>query len=286
MLNYLSENLKNKILKYKNSGISEVRLRVNRTAKVLVGGKSVDIGGKPITQNEIAEIVSCACKRSVYAYSEQIRRGFIAGDDGERIGLAGEFTFNGDKVEAIKNYTSLNIRFPNEIKDVAAPLYKACFSDGLKSVLVVSKAGDGKTTFARDLAREVSNGGVNVAVIDERGELGGENSLDLGVNTDVLLFADKNYGLTAAVRTLSPKVVVVDELVSASDFYGVKNAVLSGVCVIATVHARSVQNAVKKPSFVSVGLDDIFDVYVEITFDGVTRTYAAYDKKLNKICSF
>lgn len=286
MLNYLSDNLRSKILKYKNQGISEVRLRVNQTPKIFVGGKTVDIGGKPLTACDVLEIVSSACKRSVYAYSEQIRRGFIGGDDGERIGLAGEFTFNGGKIEAIKNFTSLNIRFPNEIKGVSLPFYKKCFLSGEKSVLIVSKAGDGKTTFARDLARLASNGGVNVVVIDERGELGGENSLDLGANTDVLRFADKNYGLTCALRTLTPKVVAVDELVAPSDFYGVKNAVLSGVKVIATIHSDTVENAVKKPLFASLNLLDTFDYFIGIKSDGVNRTYRTYDNRLNEVCSF
>ena len=286
MLNYLPENLRNKILKYKNSGISEVRLRVDKTAKICLNGKTVDIGGKPLTVNDIAEIVSSACKRSVYAYTEQIRRGFIGGDDGERIGLAGEFTYNNGRVEAIKNFTSLTIRFPNEISGVALPFYKKCLSDGLKNVLVVSVAGDGKTTFARDLTRLVSDGGVNVAVVDERGELGGENKLDLGENTDVLRFADKNYGLTQAIRTLAPKVVVVDELVAPADFYGVKNAVLSGVKVIATIHSNSIETALTKPHFVALNLKESFDLFVLIKNDGGIRKYSVYNESLNLICSF
>lgn len=286
VLNYLSDGLRNKILKYKKAGISEIRLRVNQTAKVCAGGKTVDLGGKPLTASDIAEVVSCACKRSVYAYAEQIRRGFIGCDDGERIGLAGEFIYNNGRIEAIKNFTSLNIRFPNEIKGVAMPFYKACFKSGLKSVLIVSKAGDGKTTFARDLARLVSSGGVNVAVIDERGELSGENSLDLGLNTDVLRFADKNYGLTSAIRTLSPKAVVVDELITASDFYGVKTASLSGVKVIATVHSDSVKNAVKKPVFTSLNLFESFDYYIEINCDGFARAYTVFDNRFINVCSF
>lgn len=284
MLNYLSENLRNKILKYKKFGISEVRLRVNKTPKVYLCDKIIDIGGKPLTCKDIEEVVSSACKRCVYAYSEQIRRGYIGGDDGERIGLAGEFTFNDGKVEAIKNYTSLVIRFPNEVLGVALPFYKKCFLDGLKSVLVVSKAGDGKTTFARDLARIISNGGINLVVIDERGELGGENNLDLGDNTDVLRFATKSYGLIQAIRTLSPKIVVVDELIDASDFFGVKNAVLSGVKVIATIHSDKVETAVNKPYFSNLNLKECFDFYVEIlNFNGI-RNYKVYNGNLDEIC--
>ena len=286
MLNYLPENLRNRILKYKNSGISEVRLRVDKTAKVCVNGKTVDIGGKPLTKSEIAEIVSSACKRSVYAYTEQIRQGFIGGDDGERIGLAGEFTYGSGKVEAIKNFTSLTIRFPNEVFGVAKPLYTNYLKSGLKNVLIVSEAGDGKTTFARDLTRLVSNGGVNVTVVDERGELSGENKLDLGENTDVLRFADKNYGLTQAIRTLAPNVVVVDELVNPADFYGVKNAVLSGVKVIATIHSGSVKEVFLKPHFAALNLKKSFDLFVFIKNDGRSRKYTVYNENSDIICSF
>ena len=46
-------------------------------------------------------------------------------------------------------------------------------------------------------------------MVDERGELGG---FDLGPNTDLLHGYPKAAGLDVAVRTLSPEIIVCDEL--------------------------------------------------------------------------
>ena len=80
-----------------------------------------------------------------------------------------------------------------------------------RGVLVVGPPSSGKTTFLRDVARSLSLGRFGpsrrVAVVDERGELGG---YDLGPNADVLRGYPKAAGLDAAIRTLSPEVAVLD----------------------------------------------------------------------------
>ena len=84
----------------------------------------------------------------------------------------------------------------------------------------------GKTTFLRDIARSLSLGrfasGRRVAIVDERGELGG---FDLGPCADILRGYPKETGLEVALRTLSPEVIVCDEL-SQRDFKAVQGALV------------------------------------------------------------
>ena len=73
-----------------------------------------------------------------------------------------------------------------------------------KGVLVAGPPSSGKTTFLRDIARSLSLGrfasGRRVAIVDERGELGG---FDLGPCADILRGYPKETGLEVALRVLS-----------------------------------------------------------------------------------
>ena len=82
-----------------------------------------------------------------------------------------------------------------------------------------------------------------LAVLDERGELGG--GYDLGPGADILRGYPKSAGFDVAIRMLSPEFLVCDEL-STADLDAVKQAVFSGVALIATVHA-SRDDFLKRP---------------------------------------
>ena len=84
----------------------------------------------------------------------------------------------------------------------------------------------GKTTVLRDIARQLSNGvfgaqGKRVCIIDERAEIAGAVNgvaqLDVGLRTDVLDACPKAQGMMMALRSLSPEVLITDELGSEED---------------------------------------------------------------------
>ena len=81
----------------------------------------------------------------------------------------------------------------------------------------------GKTTVLRDLVRRISTGiekiefkGINVGIADERGEIAamykGMPQNDVGIRTDVLDNIPKAIGMTMLIRSMSPKVIVADEI--------------------------------------------------------------------------
>jgi stage III sporulation protein AA len=154
-------------------------------------------------------------------------------------------------------------------------------------VLVLSKTGAGKTTFIRDLCKNISNDNNNVVLIDERNEIAGKNqsfSFNVGDNTDVLTYSTKLYGFNQAIRTLNPSYVVTDELMSFSDAIGVYTAINSGVSVIATVHCDSVER-LKNKEFMAVFIENkVFDYYVLIKIVNCTRKIEVYNKNFDYLC--
>ena len=113
----------------------------------------------------------------------------------------------------------------------------------------------GKTTMLRDLARQLASGTAGnlykVCVVDESGELGGYSSgvirNHLGDCCDLLCGFPKAKGLEAAIRYLSPQVIICDEICNKNEIEAVSAAVNSGVVVITSIHAASFEEFLHKP---------------------------------------
>lgn len=284
MYNFLPLNLKKTINRLGEKTITEIRIRagekvvIRTTCEVLQTNITLSF-------NDINEIVLSACNRSIYSYDEHIKKGFITTKDGVRIGLAGEFVINNGNVIAIKNFTSLVIRVPNQIIGVADNFFNNIYKGG--SVLVISKTGAGKTTFIRDFSRTLSNSGYNVCVVDERNEIAPINnsfSFDLGKNVDVLTYSTKLFGFNQAIRALNPSVIVTDELTLSADVKALINSVYGGTSVVATVHGDSVEGVFNREFLRPLKKMKIFDYYVLITLNDQKRNISYYDKEFKLIC--
>ncbi len=266
--------------------IDELRIRDNLNLSVLVNGKQKKLNVKIKNSIDLEEIVYSACKRSIYSYEEDIKNGFITTEKGERIGLAGEFVLKDNKVITIKNFSSLVVRIPREVVGFSNKYFKEVFSNN--SALIFSKPGAGKTTFIRDLAKNLSNSNVgNIVVIDERNEIASKTNkkgFDLGDNVDVLTYATKLYGFNQALRTLNPDFIITDELSNENDVFGVLRAVLGGVKVIATTHASSMSEIIRN-LFLKKLIDlKVFSEYVQIDNEFGVRKITVYNKDFEKIC--
>lgn len=80
----------------------------------------------------------------------------------------------------------------------------------MRSILVLSPPGIGKTTILRDLSRSLSRDTrKNILICDERGEISAGNT---GDTSDVLLFADKATAFEAGIRAMRPDIMITDEL--------------------------------------------------------------------------
>ncbi len=68
------------------------------------------------TKDEIEEIVLGLSGHSLHSYSEDIKNSFFSVDGGVRIGLGGRVVTKGGDIHMMRGFTSINIRFPREIR--------------------------------------------------------------------------------------------------------------------------------------------------------------------------
>ena len=174
-------------------GLQEIRFRIGRPVLFYIDGEewfatedgSLQKTLQPTLQwiasrKEILQIIQHICRYSMYAYEEELGKGFISTAFGCRVGVAGEVLMGTDgSVKNIRCISSLNIRVAHEAKGIAGAVLPYLYEEKkLCSTLLISPPGCGKTTLLRDIIRMVSDGnrlagGMTVGVVDERSELAG-----------------------------------------------------------------------------------------------------------------
>lgn len=197
---------------------------------------------------------------SLYAFEEELRQGFITLPGGHRVGLAGRAVVEKGAIKIISNISGLNIRFARQVKGTAErvlPFLVDRPSGRLFHTLIISPPQGGKTTMLRDLARLISNGsgimvqGQKVGIVDERSEIAGSfrgvPQLEVGMRTDVLDACPKAEGIMLMLRSLSPQVIVTDELGREADAEAVTEAIHCGVTVISSVHGSNLEEICRRP---------------------------------------
>ena len=267
--------------------LSELRFRTGFPVLGVLNGKKVYFNDKGISfydknalqcgQDDITEIINNVTERSLYAFNDRLKQGFITTKDGVRIGVAGECVFDNGKILTIKKITSLNIRIPHEIKNCSAKIYDKLFTNEISNTLIVSPPSKGKTTILKDLARNLNERThYSILIIDERGEFVSVT----GENIDVIKFSDKFYALNYAIRSMSPQILITDELQTKDDWKSVENAVTCGVKVVASCHGKDVYDLQKKDFFKS----DVFEKYVVLDAEKSAGTISGiFDKSFNEL---
>lgn len=231
------------------SELAEIRLRAGRPCVcVNIFGEMKTCSGV-ISAEEIAECFAEICRYSVYSFESEIAEGFITLDSGHRVGICGTAVTKSGRLASLKDISGLNIRVAHQRLGCADELFKRVFSDGLHSLLLGGKPLSGKTTLLRDLARILGERH-RVVLIDTRGELSasvrGTPSFDIGLNTDALCGVEKSEGIMLALRTLSPEVIICDEI--GNDGAAIEQAMFCGVKLVASAHADSVSQLKQRPA--------------------------------------
>ena len=238
---------------------SEIRIRINKNIVInLYSGENfiINYNDSPfliISEDDIYNTFKNICNYSVYSYQNQIKNGYITFKGGHRIGICGSAIISEGRISNIKNISSLNIRIAREIIGASDKIFKR-FCGKVGGILFVGKPSSGKTTVLRDLARKLSIKNSDkplkkVSIIDERGEIGavyhGVPQYDVGL-CDILDGYPKGEGILYAVRSLSPDFVICDEIGNGEDVMSILESVNSGVKFIASVHAGSIDEVLRR----------------------------------------
>lgn len=277
----------------------EIRLRSNRPVVLFSGGKSLFLCGDSTvsqmpgenacvcSQNELNDTFSRLCGYSIHTHQSSINNGFVTMKGGHRAGVAGTAVCaqNGEII-SIRDVSSLNIRIARQAEGCSNEIVKRFFSHGAQSLIIAGPPSSGKTTVLRDLAKNLSSANgcrcFKVVVIDEREELAaiesGIPSRSIGLNCDVLNSYPKEKAIMAAVRTLSPEIIVCDEIGSQKEVEAIRHGVNTGVRFIVTVHASDFDELVSRPQIERLLETYSFDEVVMLSgFDEPCKVKATYE---------
>ena len=237
------------LLELHTDTIAELRLRVNQMARLcLLDGCCLD--GDQIDHQTLHQVLNRLMENSMYACEHQLRQGYFTSLGGCRVGVCGHIPDGGSGISALSSIGSACIRFPREIPGCADALVPHVCAEGLRSILILSVPGFGKTTMLRDLVRCASEKGYNVCVSDERREIAacvqGVPQMNLGPNTDVMDGLPKSMAIPMLMRACAPDLIVVDELGDERDALAVLEARRCGVAVAATAHAGCLEDALAR----------------------------------------
>ncbi len=275
--------------------LEEIRIRAMQPLQLVFSGYERMIAGpgnSPIaTEKDISAVVARVCEQSVYAWEAELKSGFVTLPGGYRVGVTGKCVMENDSLHHIADITSVNVRITRQCAGVAAPYVPLLFDSdgGALSTLVVSPPGCGKTTFLRDLARICSDGKhgarpMKVAIVDTRYEIAGcvrgAPQYDVGSRTDVRSGGKKADGIRAMLLTMSPEVIVTDEIGACSEALAVMDARNSGVSVLASAHAPALAELAMRPVMAALLRERTFARYVLLGRSrGVGTVEAIFDAR-------
>ena len=126
---------------------------------------------------------------------------------------------------------------------------------------------------------------VNIGVVDERGEITalfrGVPQNDVGTKVDILENVSKSLGMKMLVRSLSPKIIIADEIGSIDDIDAINYAVCSGVKGIFTSHGETMQDLSLNPVTKNLILLNLIEriIFLDEKKKGNIREIYYLDKK-------
>lgn len=286
ILPYLPQNIRGMlsgIIADEWINIEEIRLRSGAPLTIGVSGESCFItptGGVTnyesdaykSTAEEVQAAFAAVCENSVYAHLEEIRQGYITVRGGHRVGICGKAVTDSGEIKSFREVSSLNFRIAHQLIGIADGIIDAVVSGSeVKSTLIISPPQVGKTTLLRDIARQVSDKGFKCGIADDRGELaamyGGFATNDVGAQTDVIDGAPKAAAIEMLLRTMSPKVIISDEIATERDVAALRLAAGTGVKIIASTHGESADEVAARRLLSPIIKDKIFSQAIVLKRD-------------------
>lgn len=235
------------------SKINEIRIRLNAYPYIKTYNGNFKLNF--ICNKEYVDrIINVATGNSKYAYEKEISDGFLEYEGGIRIGLTGKGKINEKNLIAYSVITSLCIRIPHNIL-----LEKDFFFlvNNFDNTLILGAPFSGKTTLIRALALELSKNN-DVFIIDERSEISAVEDIFLDKRADIARGIPKERLFEQIIRSMSPQIVICDEIFSDNDINAVERIIKSGIKCLASYHAEKFEN-------VNKNLKNIFHQFITLS---------------------
>ena len=263
------------VIAMRGETVNELRLRVGQPICLRYGLREVAVPmNTVVSARQMEDVMSSLCHHSRYAMESELKNGYVTIRGGHRIGMAGQAVVAEGTVKQIGQIHSLSIRVARASVGCAEKVFPYIWErDRVRSTLIAAPPYCGKTTILRDLIRLVSDGddrcgrqGLTVGVADERSEITGAYqgipTLAVGARTDVIVGAPKAEAVMMLLRAMSPAVVAMDELGGADDVAAAECAAYMGAAVIATIHARSQRDIMRRMNKTRSKMFDLFESVV------------------------
>lgn len=284
VLDKLPCNIKYKILDFLDSHpyklINEIRIHKNSNLTLIADAKNVktDIF---IYDTDIDNVLEEICDKSIYAHINTIKNGYISIGRGVRAGVCGRANIEKGEICGVSDISSINIRIPQQINDASKYLFSILKENKFKkSVLIYSPPGVGKTTILRDLINKLSllSPPIRYSVIDTRDEI--TSFLSKEATADVFISYPKGVAIELATKSMTPQLIICDEISSKEESFDVLCSINSGVKLIATAHASSFEELMSKNILKELFNNNVFDFAL-----GVEREYGerSYKFTLNEL---
>lgn len=269
--------------------LQEIRIKINKPLLIQLGNEEY-LFNYIATEEDLKSIFQRISNYSIYAFEEDLKQGYITIKGGHRIGICGCCVIQDNMVKTIKDAGSINIRVCREVIGCADKVMPFIIEKGnIKNTIIISPPKCGKTTILRDIARNISDGfkqselkGKKVCVIDERSEIAacyrGVAQMQVGIRTDVMDNCPKSSGIMMAIRSMSPDVIVCDEIGTGKDIESVILALNCGVNVITTIHGFGIDDLLLRPVFKDITDNLVFNKAVVLSSrKGVGTVEYVYD---------